>query len=131
MQDKIFQINDLHFSYGEHEVLKGLFQLRTNLRVEKLISYGRTPYHTFGMTKNRQEDEEKIARAMEITNVVGLKDQAVAELSGGQRQRVWITMALAQDTADEIVTKQLIQDVYDVSLEVTEILGKKWILPIS
>lgn len=69
-----------------------------DLTVEKLISYGRTPYHTLGLSPDAKEDEEKIKWAMEITHTLKLKDKPVSELSGGQKQRVWIAMALAQDT---------------------------------
>lgn len=69
-----------------------------DLSVEKLVAYGRTPYHTMGLSPNPEEDEEKVRWALEITNTAGLKDHPVAELSGGQKQRVWIAMALAQDT---------------------------------
>lgn len=69
-----------------------------DISVEKLVAFGRTPYHSFGSLSNSEEDEEKIKRALEITNTEKLKDKAVAQLSGGQKQRVWIAMALAQDT---------------------------------
>lgn len=161
MADNIFSVKDLSFSYGKHEVIKGLdltihegtvttligangcgkstlFNLMTknlkqnsgtielggtnivdiklkdfakkvaivhqyntapaDLSVEKLVSYGRTPYHKLGMTNDSKTDEEKVKWAMEITHTLKLKDKPVAELSGGQKQRVWIAMALAQDT---------------------------------
>ena len=69
-----------------------------DLTVEKLVGYGRTPYHTLGLSGDPQQDEEKIRWALEITHTVKHKDTPVAELSGGQKQRVWIAMALAQDT---------------------------------
>ena len=69
-----------------------------DLTVEKLVGYGRTPYHTLGMSGDPQQDEEKVRWALEITHTVKHKDKPVAELSGGQKQRVWIAMALAQDT---------------------------------
>lgn len=69
-----------------------------DISVEKLVAFGRTPYHGFGSPSNSEEDEEKIKCALEITNTEKLKDKAVAQLSGGQKQRVWIAMALAQDT---------------------------------
>lgn len=69
-----------------------------DLTVEKLISYGRTPYHKLGMSQNAEEDEKKIQWAMDITNTLKLKNKPVTKLSGGQKQRVWIAMALAQDT---------------------------------
>ncbi len=69
-----------------------------DLSVEKLISYGRTPYRTMCLCKDVKEDEEKVQWAMEITQTVRYKEKPVSELSGGQKQRVWIAMALAQDT---------------------------------
>ena len=70
----------------------------TDLSVEKLVSYGRTPYHTMGLSPDPEEDEKKVQWALDITNTAELRDKPVAELSGGQKQRVWIAMALAQDT---------------------------------
>lgn len=69
-----------------------------DLTVENLVSYGRTPYHTMGLSSDPQKDEEKIQWALEITHTSKHKDKPVTELSGGQKQRVWIAMALAQDT---------------------------------
>lgn len=69
-----------------------------DLTVEKLVNYGRTPYHTMGLSSDREEDEKKVQWAMEITNTLKHKDKQVSQLSGGQKQRVWIAMALAQDT---------------------------------
>lgn len=69
-----------------------------DLTVEKLVSYGRTPYHTMGIATNPKEDEEKIRWALEITHTQKHRDKPVMELSGGQKQRVWIAMALAQGT---------------------------------
>lgn len=69
-----------------------------DLTVEKLVGYGRTPYHTLGLSGDPQQDEEKIRWALEITHTDKHKDKPVVELSGGQKQRVWIAMALAQDT---------------------------------
>lgn len=70
----------------------------SDLSVEKLVSYGRTPYHTMGLSPDPEEDEKKVQWALEITNTEKIKDKPVSELSGGQKQRVWIAMALAQDT---------------------------------
>lgn len=69
-----------------------------DLTVEKLVGYGRTPYHMLGLSRNAKEDEEKVEWAMEITHTLKYRDKQVAQLSGGQKQRVWIAMALAQDT---------------------------------
>ena len=74
------------------------FAKEVDLSVEKLVGYGRTPYHTMGLSPDPKEDEEKIRWALEITHTYKHKDKPVSELSGGQKQRVWIAMALAQDT---------------------------------
>ena len=68
-----------------------------DITVEKLVSYGRTPYAHL-MRGFSDEDEKQVEWAMEVTNVAKLRNKAVARLSGGQRQRVWIAMALAQNT---------------------------------
>ena len=70
----------------------------SDITVQQLVSYGRTPYLSMGMSKDPKADEEKINWAMDITHTTKYKDKPVAELSGGQKQRVWIAMALAQDT---------------------------------
>lgn len=166
-----------------------------DISVEKLVAFGRTPYHGFGSLSNSEEDEEKIMRALEITNTEKLKDKAVAQLSGGQKQRVWIAMALAQDTKilfldepttyldiryqlqilklvrklneeygmtvimvlhdinqslyysdeivamkdgritaqgkpEEIITSELIKNVYDVELGISAVNGKPFVLPV-
>lgn len=166
-----------------------------DISVEKLVAFGRTPYHGFGSLSNSEEDEEKIKRALEITNTEKLKDKEVAQLSGGQKQRVWIAMALAQDTKilfldepttyldiryqlqilklvrklneeygmtvimvlhdinqslyysdeivamkdgmitaqgkpEEIITSELIKNVYDVELGISAVNGKPFVLPV-
>ena len=68
-----------------------------DLTVEKLVSYGRIPYHKMGVPFAKAKDMEQIEWALEITNTTKHKDKTVSQLSGGQKQRVWIAMALAQD----------------------------------
>ncbi len=161
MQDNIFTVKDLSFSYGKQKVLENvsftlrkgaittfigsngcgkstLFHLMTkdlkpdtgtillrdkniaeikrkefaqqaaivhqyntaplDISVEKLVSYGRTPYHTMGLSPDAKTDWEKVKWAMEITDIYKHREKAVSQLSGGQKQRVWIAMALSQDT---------------------------------
>ena len=166
-----------------------------DLSVEKLVGYGRTPYHTMGLSPDPAADEEKIRWALGITNTEKLRDKPVAELSGGQKQRVWIAMALAQDTKvlfldepttyldiryqlqilrlirrlnrefgitiimvlhdinqslyysdeivamqdgriraqglpEQIITPELVRSVYDVELEIREVDGKPFVIPV-
>ena len=70
----------------------------SDLTVEKLVSYGRTPYQTMGFSADAAEDEEKIRWAMEITEMIQYREKPVSQLLGGQKQRVWIAMSLAQNT---------------------------------
>lgn len=69
-----------------------------DITVKKLVEFGRTPYHTMGLSQNPEEDRGKVKFALEITDTEKFKDKPVSQLSGGQKQRVWIAMALAQDT---------------------------------
>lgn len=65
--------------------------------VVDLVGRGRHP-HQGGLRRWTREDDEIVARALELTDTLELADRLVDELSGGQRQRVWIAMALAQQT---------------------------------
>ncbi|MEV4899860.1 ABC transporter ATP-binding protein [Citricoccus sp. NPDC055426] len=67
------------------------------MTVEQLVDRGRHPHRGwFGARTPR--DTEAIARALELTDLVGLAGRDVAELSGGQRQRAWLALVLAQQT---------------------------------
>lgn len=65
--------------------------------VSDLVARGRHPHQSW-FRQWSSDDEEEIARALELTHVADLADRPVSSLSGGQRQRVWISMVLAQDT---------------------------------
>lgn len=67
-----------------------------DLAVEKLVGYGRFPYHGVGSAANTEEDERMVAWALEVTGLSDYARRPVSALSGGQAQRVWIAMALAQ-----------------------------------
>ena len=68
-----------------------------DITVEKLFAYGRTPYHTFGLSPDAAEDEKKVRWAMEITDTLKHKDKPVSQLSGGQKQRLCIARAISVD----------------------------------
>lgn len=67
-----------------------------DLAVEKLVSYGRFPYHGLGNAANTEEDERMVQWALEVCGLSEYAKRPVSALSGGQSQRVWIAMALAQ-----------------------------------
>ncbi len=72
-------------------------QAAADITVEKLVSYGRTPYLSLFGTAEK-EDKDIIDWAMEVTNVTKYQNRELNSLSGGQKQRVWLAMALAQKT---------------------------------
>ena len=72
-------------------------QAPKGLTVEELISYGRFP-HQKGFGKMKNEDEDIVTWALEVTGIKEFRDRPIEALSGGQRQRAWIAMALAQQT---------------------------------
>ena len=67
------------------------------LTVVDLVGRGRHPHHG-PLRRWSTSDDVAVARALELTDTLGLAHRPVDELSGGQRQRVWIAMALAQET---------------------------------
>lgn len=69
----------------------------SDLSVEQLIRYGRTPYRNFFGSKDNNEDEI-IEWALKATKLNKFKDKKINELSGGERQRAWIAIALVQKT---------------------------------
>ena len=72
-------------------------QAADDITVERLISYGRTPYMKL-MGGKSEEDEKLIDHAIEATGLEEFRNRELSQLSGGQRQRVFIAMALAQNT---------------------------------
>lgn len=71
--------------------------IQGGITVEELVAYGRFPYSKPFVGKTK-EDLDIIYWAMEMTDVLHLKERLIHELSGGQKQRVWIAMALCQKT---------------------------------
>jgi iron complex transport system ATP-binding protein len=67
------------------------------ITVEDLARRGRYPHQSFFQPPTRR-DEEAVERALQLTNMIGLRTRRVDQLSGGQRQRAWLAMALAQET---------------------------------
>ncbi len=67
------------------------------LLARELVALGRYPWHgslgVFG-----DEDRERVAEAMRMTDVTHYADRQVDSLSGGERQRVWLAMLIAQDS---------------------------------
>jgi iron complex transport system ATP-binding protein len=69
----------------------------SNLTVFELVALGRQPY-TNWIGKLSEDDLTKINHALELTQIIHLKDKKHFEISDGQLQKVLIARALAQDT---------------------------------
>lgn len=68
-----------------------------NLSVREFIALGRYP-HTNWLGKLSEIDNQKIAKAIAVTEVRSLLDYKCYQLSDGQYQRIAIARTLAQDT---------------------------------
>ncbi|WNH07868.1 ABC transporter ATP-binding protein [Thalassobellus suaedae] len=68
-----------------------------NLSVLELVALGRQPY-TNWVGNLSKKDKTAIYKALQQTNIEGLKDKKCYELSDGQLQKALIARALAQDT---------------------------------
>lgn len=68
-----------------------------HLTVKEILNISRYSYLNLfdQLSKN---DEEKIDKAMNLTNTYQFKDKIIDELSSGQKQLVWIAMLIAQDS---------------------------------
>lgn len=79
-----------------------------DMTVKRLVSMGRTAYHSLMFSHTTNDDLAAVERAMEETHTAEFAGRQVRELSGGQLQRVWLALALAQTREalllDEITT---------------------------
>jgi iron complex transport system ATP-binding protein len=88
-------------SFKKRELAKLMAYVPQNTSIEfgfsvlDIVLMGRSPY--LGPFQSETLDDLKIVdEAMEMTNIVHIKDKKVTEISGGERQRVIIASALAQ-----------------------------------
>ena len=71
--------------------------LPPGLTVHQLVSLGRTPHQPWWQWDLDSQSKERIALAMEWTDITQYRERSVAELSGGEKQRAFLALALAQD----------------------------------
>jgi iron complex transport system ATP-binding protein len=65
--------------------------------VFELCKLSRFPYSTH-LSSLTEKDYQAVAKALELTNLVSMKDRPLKTLSGGERQKAFLAAALAQDT---------------------------------
>lgn len=77
-------------------VVNQVNRVEGDITVEQFVRYARIPYQgLFSQFSN--EDHEKVLFALEVCDLLDIKDQAMDTLSGGQKQRVFIALAVAKD----------------------------------
>lgn len=72
-------------------------QVTFDFTVLEFVAQGRTPYTSSFMGVLQREDHQAISRAMDLADILHMRDRRFSELSGGERQRVKIALALAQE----------------------------------
>lgn len=70
--------------------------LDSDITVYQFVQYARIPYKSL-FSKLSENDIEKINFALEVCDLIDLKEQSLDTLSGGQKQRVFIALAIAKD----------------------------------
>ena len=65
------------------------------MTVAAYVGLGRFPHQGF-FGETSPEDREQVERAMERTELAGLRDRTLAEISAGERQRAAVARAIAQ-----------------------------------
>jgi len=70
--------------------------LAFNYPVHEVVMMGRTPY-LGAFERPGRSDHEAVMRALEVCDMVHLRDKGIAEISAGERQRAVLARALAQE----------------------------------
>lgn len=65
--------------------------------VYDIVSLGRYTYNKSMFANLDNEDKEKIKEAMELTDILHLRNSSIKNISGGELQRVFLALVLAQD----------------------------------
>lgn len=76
-------------------VLPQLHPVTFSQTVKEVVSLGRYPHHGW-MSSWRDEDEQAVLEAMDMTGVTDFGELTLDELSGGEQQRVYLAQAFAQ-----------------------------------
>ncbi|MDD3535401.1 MAG: ABC transporter ATP-binding protein [Candidatus Cloacimonetes bacterium] len=89
--------------------------------VKDTVLMGRYPY--LGLWQRYgKEDEESVAKALEMMQLNDLKERYLSELSGGEKQRVYLARALAQNTKYILLDESLSQLDINFQVEIIRLL---------
>ena len=83
------------------------------------MALGHYPWHG-ALGRFNRTDRDKVAEAIELTDIAPFVDRLVDTLSGGERQRVWLAMLVAQDAECLLLDEPI--SALDVAHQV-EVLG--------
>ena len=89
--------------YGDREFARAVAYMpqftppAEGMTVRELVMLGRFPWRG-ALGRYTEEDRQKVAAALEQSDLQAFADRLVDSLSGGERQRAWLAMMLAQDT---------------------------------
>lgn len=103
LNGEIYINNKVLKSFTNTELAKEISLVLTNppasksISVYEFIALGRYP-HTNWLGKLSDVDNQKVSKAIEVTEVHDLLDYKCYQLSDGQYQRIAIARAIAQDT---------------------------------
>ena len=65
--------------------------------VEEVVRLGRYAYSSKLFSGRKDEDEQAVEKALELTGMEALRDQSVLKLSGGELQRTFLAQVFAQN----------------------------------
>ncbi|MGM8872357.1 ABC transporter ATP-binding protein [Psychrobacter sp. 2Y5] len=115
--------------YGSKELAQHMAYLPQQLpeaagfTVRELVMLGRYPHQKW-LQKPSQEDKEKVAEALRVTQTEAFAERITATLSGGERARAWLAMCLAQDSRYLLLDEPLAALDMHYQLEVIQLIRR-------
>ncbi|MFC1926312.1 heme ABC transporter ATP-binding protein [Chloroflexota bacterium] len=77
-------------------VVPQYFNIPFAFKVSEVVLLGRTPFIS-ALSGGTKRDQQIVAEAMKLTDIIGMEERFFNELSGGERQKAILAMALAQE----------------------------------
>ncbi len=115
--------------YGSKELAQHMAYLPQQLpeaagfTVRELVMLGRYPHQKW-LQKPSQQDQDKVAEALQVTQTEAFAERITSTLSGGERARAWLAMCLAQDTRYLLLDEPLAALDMHYQLEVIQLIRR-------